>query len=244
MNIGFVFARGGSKGIPQKNVLKLGKKNLLERSIGALRSLNYIEHVFVSSDDPHILDVASKSKADVIVRPERLSGDEAPEFDAWKHAIRHVKASLGVDRFVFLSAPTTCPFRDKKDLERIVEVQKRNNQDLAIGVVKSARSPFFNQFEIDNAGILRLPLMGKSTATRRQDTPELWDATTAGYCLDSNLIEASSSLDQINIRPAYVSEMCRIDLDTLEDVKMAQLIYRGMNQREKNNFESFSGVED
>ena len=82
----FIFARGGSKGLPGKNIKNLNGKPLLAYSIEMAKSVEAIEEVFVSSDDEDIKAVALKYKAKVISRPKNLATDNSPEIDSWRHA--------------------------------------------------------------------------------------------------------------------------------------------------------------
>ena len=113
----FIFARGGSKGIPKKNILPIAGLPLLVHSINLAKSFNEIDKIFVSTDCNEIADIANKENVDVIKRPLELAQDNSSEWLAWQHAIRYVKASEG-EFNRFLSLPTTAPLRIKEDIER------------------------------------------------------------------------------------------------------------------------------
>ena len=99
----FIFARGGSKGLPGKNIKNLNGKPLLAYSIEMAKSVEAIEEVFVSSDDDDIKAVALKYKAKVISRPKNLATDNSPEIDSWRHAIKFLKQSgNSFDRFIIM----------------------------------------------------------------------------------------------------------------------------------------------
>ena len=87
--IAFVFARGGSKGVPGKNIKKLGDKPLLSHSIDLAKKIEAIDEIYVSSDDSDILSVAERYGAKLIVRPQHLAQDDSSELDAWRHAIEN-----------------------------------------------------------------------------------------------------------------------------------------------------------
>ena len=113
----FIFARGGSKGIPRKNLKLLGGKPLLAWSIEMGQSIPEAERVFVSTEDDEIAEVANVFGAEVIPRPAELAKDTSPEWLAWQHAIQSVQAKYGLfDRF--LSLPTTAPLRIEEDVRK------------------------------------------------------------------------------------------------------------------------------
>ena len=83
----FIFARGGSKGIPGKNIRNLGGKPLLAHSILMAQSIDKISRVFVSTDDQEIADIGAEYGAEIIERPPELAQDDSSEWLAWLHAI-------------------------------------------------------------------------------------------------------------------------------------------------------------
>ena len=121
----FVFARGGSKGIPRKNLQLLDGKPLLGWSIEMGQSLKEVDLVFVSTEDAEIAEVAASFGAKIIKRPENLAEDSTPELLAWQHAIMWVQERDGsFDRF--LSLPTTAPLRSREDVQSCLELLDEN----------------------------------------------------------------------------------------------------------------------
>ena len=111
----YIFARGGSKGIKNKNISKLNGKPLIYYTIREAKKSKYINRIVVSTDDNKIKRVAKKLKVEILNRPKKLARDKTPELDAWKHAIKTEK-----DRFnnndLFISLPTTSPLRSVNDI--------------------------------------------------------------------------------------------------------------------------------
>ena len=138
----FIFARGGSKGLPGKNIKDLGGLPLLAHGIRLAQAMDRVERVFVSTDDDQIAAVATQFGADVIDRPAALATDTASEWMAWQHAIEHVRA-LGLDFDVFLSLPATSPLRNAQDVGNCLDALQADI-DIVITVTPSARSPYFN----------------------------------------------------------------------------------------------------
>ena len=88
----FIFARGNSKGIKNKNLLKFKKTSLLGNAINQSRKVRYSSRTFVSTDDKKIMLEAIKNKAEVpFLRPKKLAKDNSPEIDSWRHAIIFLK---------------------------------------------------------------------------------------------------------------------------------------------------------
>jgi N-acylneuraminate cytidylyltransferase len=106
----FVFARGGSKGLPDKNILEIGGAPLIAWSIKHAKSCSRIERVIVSTDSEKIKEIALEYGAEVpFMRPAELANDTASELDAWRHAIRELERIDGTYPEVMISLPATSP---------------------------------------------------------------------------------------------------------------------------------------
>ena len=91
----FIFARGGSKGLPRKNILDFGGKPLIVHSIEVAKKVSQIEQVFVSTEDREISDISKENGAFVINRPVELASDNSPEWLSWQHAVEFVVEEFG-----------------------------------------------------------------------------------------------------------------------------------------------------
>lgn len=145
-------ARGGSKGIPRKNVQLLGGKPLLAHSIEQARKAGEITRVVVSTDDPEIADVARANCAEVVFRPADISGDRAPSESALLHVLRYLDESENYqpDLVVFLQA--TSPIRKSGSLDQAIRTLREDNAD---SLFSASRLNWF-AWRIENA--LPVPL--------------------------------------------------------------------------------------
>ena len=107
----FVFCRGGSKGIPDKNIRPVAGKPLLRWAVEGALASRYVARVVVSTDSPRIAEVALASGAEVLMRPDELATDTASELLAWRHAIAAERDALGG---TFISLPAPSPLRALK----------------------------------------------------------------------------------------------------------------------------------
>ena len=223
----FIFARGGSKGIPKKNILPINGLPLLVHSINLAKRLKEVDRIFVSTDCEEISEIAYAHKVEVIKRPLNLAQDGSSEWLSWQHAIKYVE-SLDEKFDRFLSLPTTSPLRIKEDIERCLEALKKD-VDLVLTMAKSKRSPWFNIVTCDESSKLNL-IFKESRINRRQDTPPCFDLTTVAYVSRPDYILKSSSMwDGIVHGVEIPSERC-IDIDNPFDYSVARLLM------EKSNF--------
>lgn len=219
----FIFARGGSKGLPGKNIKELGGIPLLAHGIRLAKAMDRIERVFVSTDDAQIAAVAREFGAVVIERPTALASDSASEWMAWRHAIEHVRA-LGLNFDIFLSLPATSPLRNVLDVANCLDALETDT-DVVITVTPSARNPYFNMITTDASGLARV-VLGANEFKRRQDTPPVYDITTVAYVARPNFILMHESLFAGRVRPVVVPKERAVDIDDEYDFKLAEVLFK------------------
>ena len=217
----FIFARGGSKGLPGKNIKELGGLPLLAYGIRLAQAMDRVERVFVSTDDPQIAAVATQFGAEVIDRPTALATDTASEWMAWQHAINHVRAQ-GLHFDVFLSLPATSPLRNAQDVGNCLDALQAD-VDVVITVTPSARSPYFNMISTDGAGLAHV-VLGTAQFQRRQDVPPVYDITTVAYVARPDFILTHERLFEGRVRPVVVPKERAVDIDDAYDFKLAQAL--------------------
>jgi N-acylneuraminate cytidylyltransferase len=217
----FIFARGGSKGLPGKNIKLLAGKPLIAYGISLALKMDSVERVFVSTDSRSIADIAECCGAEVIERPESLATDIASEWDAWQHAVNYVRGR-GLDFDIFLSLPATSPLRNEDDVDRCLEALN-DSTDIVITVTPSARNPYFNMVSPDEEGYAKL-LIGNGSFKRRQDIPPVFDMTTVAYVSRPEFILKHRQLFQGRVRQVVIPKERSIDIDDEFDFKFAQAL--------------------
>ena len=140
--IAFIFARGGSKGLPGKNIRSLGGKPLMAWAIEHALAVKRITRVIVSTDSIEIAELARAHGAEVpFIRPSELAGDDSPEWLAWRHGLNYLLDSDGVLPDAMVSVPTTAPLRLPEDIENCLDEYEKGDADIVITVTDAHRSP-------------------------------------------------------------------------------------------------------
>jgi CMP-N,N'-diacetyllegionaminic acid synthase len=129
-----ILARGGSKGIKNKNLIKVNGRPLIYWSIKAALQTNKISKVWVSSDNRNILKNSEKYGANIIKRPSNLALDNSSSEDAWLHSIREIKKKESIDYVIVLQA--TSPIRGKNDLKNAIHLVLKTNADSLVSTSK------------------------------------------------------------------------------------------------------------
>ena len=226
MNIvALICARSGSKGVPNKNIKLLAGKPLIVRSINQIKELKEINRVIVSTDSEEIAKIAINAGADVpFMRPKKLSEDNTPEWLVWRHAIENINKIYGGYPDILIIVPVTAPLRTVDDLKNCLIEYQKGKADIIITATDSHRSPYFNMVKIDKEGIVNLVISPEENITRRQDTPNVYDMTTVAYVTTPRFILENDSIFSGIVRHVHIPIERALDIDTLFDFKIAELL--------------------
>ena len=221
--IAFIFARGGSKGLPGKNIRPLGGKPLIAWSIEQALAVKRIDRVIISTDSEDIAEVARKYGAEVpFIRPEQLASDNSPEWLAWRHALTYLIETDGKLPEVMLSLPATAPLRLPIDIENCLDKYSEGDVDMVITVTDAHRSPYFNMVKSNDDGTVGLVIPPPSAIARRQDAPRVFDMTTVAYVVSPEFVMNHNSVFEGRVRAVHVPVGRAIDIDTLLDFQIAE----------------------
>jgi CMP-N-acetylneuraminic acid synthetase len=230
--IAFIFARGGSKGLPGKNIRPLAGKPLIAWSIEHARAVERIERVIVSTDSEEIAAVARDFGADVpFMRPAELARDESPEWLAWRHALAFFQDTEGALPDAMLSVPTTAPLRLPIDLENCLDEFAKGDSDMVITVSDAHRNPWFNMVKENPDGSVGLVIAPRSGITRRQDAPAVFDLATVAYVARPQFVMQQMGIFTGRVRAVKLPVERAIDIDTQFDFELAEFL---INRRENH----------
>ena len=223
--LGLIPARGGSKGIPGKNIKLLGGKPLIQYAIQEALKCKLIDKVVVSTDSKKIADISLSLGAEVpFIRPAHLADDCSPTIDTVVHCLQfYQELGEGFDAVCLLQ--TTHPFRTSKDIESSIVKFKKDSADSLISVISVPHE--FNPHWVyvkDSIGNLRIATGEKKIISRRQDLPDAFVRNGAIYITKSSVLLEENSLYGDRISAYKMSSTDHVNLDTLDDWRKAKLI--------------------
>ena len=200
-------ARGGSKGIPRKNILDVAGKPLIAWTIEA-----YIDRLILSSDDPEIIGIAKSQSCEVpFTRPSELAQDDTPGVEPVLHAI---KSLPGYD-YVVLLQPTS-PLRTSTDIDNSLEECLKRKSSACVSVVESEQNPYW-MFLIDESQYLK-PLLSNEIFSRRQDLPKVYIPNGAIYIANCDWLLKSQSFIGKETIPFIMPQERSLDIDSHKDI--------------------------
>ena len=223
--VGFIFARGGSKGLPGKNIRPLHGKPLLGWAIEQAKSISRIRRVIVSTDCPEIAKVARNYGAEVpFLRPKNLSEDDSLEWNAWRHALEYLKNDESRLPDVMVSIPTTAPLRNISDIDRCIDEYEKGGADIIVTVTEANNNPWFNMVYYLDDGLVELVNKPSDKVSRRQDAPVVYNMTTVAYVANSNFVMEKDGHFSGKVRAVHIPIERAVDIDTLMDFEFASFL--------------------
>jgi len=227
-------ARGGSKGIKNKNIRMLCGKPLIAHSIIQAKESNLFACVAVSSDSDEILDIASEFGIDYLIkRPIELATDHSPKLPAIQHSVLEAE-KLRRERFdVIVDLDATSPLRTIEDIAGAIRLLEKKCASNIITGTPARRSPYFNLVEINDEGFVRLSKTLGTTIVRRQDCPECFDLNASIYVWSREQLFASDSV-LLEDTMLYVMPPERsIDIDSDFDFEIVEFLMKRSAKSEK-----------
>jgi CMP-N-acetylneuraminic acid synthetase len=219
-------ARGGSKGIPRKNLREVGGRPLIVWTIAAARSASCLDRIVVSTDDRDIANISREAGAEVLLRPTELAGDDTPTRPVLKHAHDLLSAEGFVAAAVVTLQPTSPLRRPHHIVEAVAQFSADPSADSLVSVI-DVPHVFHPQSVMrrDEAGYLAPYLPAEPTPTRRQDKPAVFARNGAAV-----YITRASRLDEYvfggRLLGYRMSPEDSLDIDTLDDLAEADRVLR------------------
>jgi CMP-N-acetylneuraminic acid synthetase len=218
--IGIITARGGSRGIPRKNIKDLNGKPLIAYTIEVGKKSRHLNRVIVSTDDVEIADVAKTWGAEVpCMRPEEFARDNTPTLPVIQHMTRHIEETEKVDIVVTLQP--TSPLRTAEDIDGAVQKLIDTNADTVVSVVEVKHHPYLT-FKLDGDKLEPLYCMEKRL--RRQELPTIYALNGAVYVTRRDTLLNRNSIYGDDNRGYVMPEERSMDIDSLFHFKLVEAI--------------------
>lgn len=229
MKVALITARGGSKGLPRKNVLPLNGKPLISWTIDAALESQNIDFVYVSTDDDEIRNVSKASGAKCIDRPKELATDTASSEEVVVHAIKYFKSIDLPVKVIILLQPTS-PLRTASNIDDALEIFNRRDAEFVLSVFQPAHTPV-KAYIANEQGELKGLYNEDAPYMRRQDLPTAYQPNGAIYIFNSESFMINQRFPRTKVFPYVMSEQDSIDVDTLDDLIEIEKILRKGNDK-------------
>jgi len=223
--VALIPARGGSKGLPGKNIRDLNGKPLIQYTIDAAMNSAFIDELYVSTEDSKIAKVAQLCGALVIDRPKELATDSSTTDEAISHFLKTVDS--GRNCIVILLQPTS-PLRSSDHIDEAFRQYTRNPVGMVLSVTEPQHHPM-KSFKVNHDGSLRGICDQESPFLPRQMLPKVYMPNGAIYVFNSREFIEKNTLPRRNLVPYLMSDNDSCDIDCLSDFIEAERILKERN---------------
>ncbi|MCB9508070.1 MAG: acylneuraminate cytidylyltransferase family protein, partial [Myxococcales bacterium] len=218
------FARGGSKGVPRKNLAEVGGRPLVARAVDVGRRCPSIDEVFVSTEDEEIAECARAAGATVaFLRPAELATDRVAELLAWRHAIETLRAQ-GRTFDTMVSLPATCPLRAVDDVEAAITLYRTGGADMVVSTTATDVNPWFNLVTRDPDGSTAFPFKPAERIVRRQDAAPVLKLTAVAYVTSPAWVMTQDNVLSGRLKSIVVPPERGVDIDSPLDLAFARFL--------------------
>lgn len=222
-----ICARGGSKGVPGKNVREVGGKPLIGHAVSDARRWEREADIVVSTDDDRIATVAEEFGAAVpFRRPPELASDSAGKLPAIQHAVERMESSRDERYEYVVDVDATTPLRRPADIEdcflAVIEDERATN---AYTVCEADKNPYFNMVELDEDGYASLSKEVGPDVVRRQDAPTVYEMNAAVYVYERDFLMKTNSAHGEYTRISVMPPERSVDIDTELDLEFVEFMF-------------------
>jgi CMP-N,N'-diacetyllegionaminic acid synthase len=220
-----ICARGGSKGVPGKNIRNLLGKPLIAHTIELALASKLFEHVVVSTDSEEIAEIARSYGAEVpFLRPKELANDTCPKWPAVRYTLLEYEKISGDVYDVIVDLDPTSPLRNIDDIKNCITLLNEKEAPNVITAMPARRSPYFNLIEEYPDGRIGLAKTTETPITCRQDSPKCYDMNASIYVWSRNAILNNDSVFLDKTALYVMPDERSIDIDCELDFQFVEFL--------------------
>jgi len=220
--LGIILARGNSKGIKNKNLLKLKNKSLIDIAIKNSKKSKKIGKLVFTSDSQNLINKV-KNKIDICIkRPKRLATDTASSYDVARHAVNWVQKNLNWNVDIVVILPPTTPFRKSIDIDKTIDLLFKKKTNSAITITEPTYTPYW--MFTKNKKICKFLRPEGQKIQRRQDAPKAFQPAGMVYAIKKNLLfNMKGILPKKNTATYFVDKERAVNIDNMDDYNLAKI---------------------
>ncbi len=224
-----ICARGGSKGVKDKNIRLLAGKPLIAHTINLAKNWTKASKIICSTDSPIIADIAKKYGVEVpFLRPAELATDHAGKLDVIRHALMESEKIYNTTYEVIFDLDVTNPFRSIDDLNHCLNLFREKNPETITSVSLARRNPYFNLVELKEDGFAQLSKYLRKEVLRRQDAPPVYEENSAIKVFSRQFLLDKSRKTNLSSEKVAIYLMNKdfaVDIDTELDFKFIEFLF-------------------
>jgi CMP-N,N'-diacetyllegionaminic acid synthase len=223
--VGAICARGGSKGVPRKNLRPLAGKPLIAHAIQCAKGCSVLGRVVVSTDDHEIANVAREYGAEVpFIRPAHLALDDTSKWPVFQHLVEALEHADGQRVDVLVDLDAGVPLRKPSDINECVKQLLSGTADVVATAYEAERNPYFNMVELDGNGFAKIVKSPEVPIVCRQAAPPVYSLSPAVYAIRRDTLWKYSHWSEAKIQIYCLPRERAIDIDSELDFRLAEFL--------------------
>lgn len=224
-----ICARGGSKGVPHKNIKKINRYPLIYYSITQAKKTRLFDKIVVSTDSKKISSISRKFGAHCwFLRPKKLSSDKSAKLPAIRHAFKISENYFKKKFDIIVDLDATSPLRNSSDIIKSVKIFNSGKFDNLVSISASKKNPYFNMIE-KRKNYYTMVKTAKTKTVRRQDAPQVFDMNASIYIWSRKSILNAKKIINKNTGTYLMPEARSIDIDSEFDWKIVEYLLKRKN---------------
>jgi CMP-N,N'-diacetyllegionaminic acid synthase len=223
--IGAICARGGSKGVPRKNLRSLAGKPLIAHTIQCAQACSLLQHIVVSTDDAEIAAIAQQYGAEVpFIRPAFLAQDDSSKWPVFQHLVQTLEQMTGQRIDVLVDLDTGVPLRQPSDIAGCVEQLFAGQAEVVVTAYEADRNPYFNMVELDVDGFAKIVKPPVKPIARRQAAPLVYSLSPAVYAMLRDALWRYEHWSEATLQIYVIPRHRAIDIDSELDFRFVEYL--------------------
>lgn len=225
LTIGAVCARGGSKGVPRKNLRSLHGKPLIVRALEQAHAAQIFDHVVTSTDDPEMAEVARRHGAEVpFLRPEHLARDDSNKWHVFRHLVTELEARGTGPIGIVADLDTGAALRTVEDIRVSVSKLIETGADVCVTAYEADHNPYYNMVQLDQRGIARVCMPPPVPIANRQQAPAVYNLSPAIFAIRRSALFRHDHWSQCQMTLCVIPRERAVDIDTELDFRLVEFL--------------------
>ncbi|AJC88149.1 flagellin modification protein, acylneuraminate cytidylyltransferase [Campylobacter insulaenigrae] len=227
-----ICARGGSKGVKNKNIKKINNLELIAYSIIQAKNSKLFKHIVVSTDSDEIANVALKYGAEIFFKREaKLASDDAPKLPVMRDALLKSEKYFDTKFDTLIDLDASAPLRSSLDIKKAYELFIKENKQNLITAVPARRNPYFNLIEVNENCV---QLSKKGNFNTRQSAPKCYDMNASIYIFKRDKLLSSDDLFGNETSLYVMDERSAFDVDSEFDFEIVEFLIKKANLKQED----------
>jgi CMP-N,N'-diacetyllegionaminic acid synthase len=228
-----ICARGGSKGVPRKNLRLLEGKPLIGRAVEQALACGVFDRVVASTDDPEMARVAREFGAEVpFLRPPELAQDTTNKWDVFRHLVKALEAAADSRVDVIADLDTGAALRTGDDIRAAVERLLSTESDVCVTAYEADHNPYYNMVQLDSAGLARVCIAPDRPIANRQQAPVVYNLSPAIFAIRRDALWRHDHWSQCRMTLSVMPRERAVDIDTEFDLRLVEFLLARRSEAE------------